>query len=278
MPGQQTPPARPAYNRRVERTAVVQLTRMESGGRSEGEDLVAIEEPLEIRVGDRPLSVTMRTPGDDYDLAAGFLLTEGVIASAGEIDSIRHWGSPNIVRIGLREGASVDWQRLQRNFYTTSSCGVCGKTSIDALRVAVPVPDPSPRINAAVAAEILQRLRTAQPTFAATGGIHAAGIFSTAGQPAVVREDVGRHNAVDKVIGAWFRSSVTSTRPEVLAVSGRLSFELIQKAAVASTPIVIAVGAPSSLAVSLAQEVGITLIGFVREGRINVYSGLERVT
>ena len=233
-------------------------------------DVLAVEEPLEIRVGDKAVAVTMRTPGDDFELAAGFLFTEGIIRSAEELDGIRHWGSPNVVRVALRDGVRVDWTRLQRNFYTSSSCGICGKASIDALRVAAAPVEPL-AIDPAVAASFTERLRERQQTFEATGGLHAAGLFTADGAIVDVREDVGRHNAVDKVIGARFLATATPLRESILVVSGRASFELVQKAVVASIPMLVAVGAPSSLAVDTAHEFGLTLIGFAREGRWNRY-------
>jgi len=248
----------------------VPVTRVRGSDSSIDEDALAIEEPLEIRVGDRPLSVTMRTPGDDFALAAGFLFTESVIRAGEDIDNIRHWGSPNVVRVALREGVAIDWARLQRNFYTTSSCGVCGKTSVDAVRIAARKLTPFP-VDAAVIHELPQALRARQSAFEATGAIHAAGLFSDHGEAIAVAEDVGRHNAVDKVIGAFVleRRSFEQT---ILVVSGRGGFEIVQKAAVAGIACVVAVGAPSSLAVELARETGMTLIGFAREGRFNVYT------
>jgi FdhD protein len=249
----------------VSATKTVQVTT----GAITRDDLVPTEEPLEIRAGERALAVTMRTPGDDYDLATGFLLTEGVIKTAGDIESIRHWGSPNVVRVALREGVTVDWQRLQRHFYATSSCGVCGKASIDAIRIAAPRMDPPPPLDADLLSTLPDILRRAQKTFDATGSIHAAGAFTSDGTLLCAREDVGRHNAVDKTIGALLRDGRTA---EIMVLSGRAGFEVVQKCAVARIPVVVAVGGPTSLAVELAQELGITLAGFVREGRVNFYS------
>jgi FdhD protein len=249
-------------------TTIVHVTK--AGHTDPRPDLVPTEEPLEIRVGERALAVTMRTPGDDFDLAAGFLFTEGVIKSGGEIESIREWGSPNVVRVALREGVSVDWQRLQRHFYATSSCGVCGKTSIDALRVATTPVDDDVRVSAALLATLPDALRRAQRTFEATGSIHAAGAFTRDGALLCAREDVGRHNAVDKVIGAMLREG---RRAEVMVLSGRAGFEVVQKCVVARIPVVAAVGGPTSLAVALAREFRITLAGFVRDGHFNLYSG-----
>ena len=231
------------------------------------EDSVVIEEPLEIRVGDRALSVTLRTPGDDIELATGFVITESVVRNAGDIREVRHWGSPNVVRVALNDDVHIDWQRLQRHFYSTSSCGVCGKTSIDALRVNTTPIESNIRIEPGIIAQLPEQLRAQQRTFDATGGIHAAGAFRANGEMLAIREDVGRHNAVDKVIGATLGEQV-----DVLVLSGRAGFELVQKAIVARIPIVVAVGAPSSLAVELAREMNITLLGFVRDGRYNVYA------
>lgn len=239
------------------------------------EDAVVVEEPLEIRVGDKPVSVTLRTPGDDFDLVAGFLFTESILSSREEVDSMRHWGSPNIVRVSLRDGARVDLQRLQRHFYSTSSCGVCGKASIDALRVnTVPLDDDS-RVSAALLLSLPDALRAKQSAFEVTGAIHGAAAFTRDGTLLRVREDVGRHNAVDKVVGSLFLEGASA---DILVVSGRTSFEIVQKCIVARIPILVAVGAPSSLAIDLAQEFRLTLLGFVRDGRCNVYAGEERLS
>ncbi|HEX8154974.1 MAG TPA: formate dehydrogenase accessory sulfurtransferase FdhD [Thermoanaerobaculia bacterium] len=259
------------------RTTNARVVRVCEGERVEADDVVAVEEPLEIRVNERPVSVTMRTPGDDFELAAGFLFTEGILRDAGDVDAIRHWGSPNVVRVALREGVTLDLQRLQRHFYATSSCGVCGKTSIEALRVMTARVTSSVAIAAAAVAAMPAALRAQQRAFDATGGIHAAGIFDAGGALLRVREDVGRHNAVDKAIGSFFLERAP-LGDRALFVSSRTSFEIVQKAIVASIPIVAAVGAPSSLAIELANDFGVTLIGFVREGRFNVYANGGRVT
>jgi FdhD protein len=251
------------------------ITRVDRDGTEETDDLVVREEPLEIRVADRPVSVTLRTPGDDFDLAAGFLFTESIVG-AEEIESIRHWGSPNVVRVDLREGVRPELERLKRNFHATSSCGVCGKSSIDAVRIhAAPVESPV-RVTRATIASLPGILRGRQQTFEATGAIHGAGIFDPSGALLVAREDVGRHNAVDKAIGSFVREGRTPAGT-LLAVSGRVSFEIAQKAVVARIPVLAAVGAPSSLAVDLARDMGLTLIGFVRDRRFNVYAGAERI-
>jgi FdhD protein len=259
-------------NRRVnEAIRNVPVIRLPSGS---NEDAVVVEEPLEIRVGDKPVSVTLRTPGADSDLAAGFLFTESIIGNRNEIESIRHWGSPNVVRVALRDGSRVDLQRLQRHFYSTSSCGVCGKASIDALRVnAAPLED-DVRVPSSTLLALPDLLRAEQSAFEATGAIHGAAAFTRDGALLRVREDVGRHNAVDKVIGSLFLEGASAS---ILVVSGRTSFEIVQKCVVACIPILVAVGAPSSLAIELAQEFRLTLLGFVRDGRCNVYAGAERV-
>jgi FdhD protein len=255
---------------------MTRITRFEDGVRSDADDIVAVEEPLEIRVGEKPVSVTLRTPGEDFDLATGFLSSESILTSPADVESIRHWGSPNVVRVGVRDGVKLDLQRLQRHFYSTSSCGVCGKVSIDALRVQVKPIESEAQMRAEIVAKLPETLRAEQKAFEATGGIHAAGIFTTDGELLRVREDVGRHNAVDKVIGSFFREDA-SLADRVLVVSGRTSFEIVQKALVARVAILAAVGAPSSLAIELAAEFNLTLLGFVRDGRFNVYSGAQRI-
>ncbi|HUP47375.1 MAG TPA: formate dehydrogenase accessory sulfurtransferase FdhD [Thermoanaerobaculia bacterium] len=253
-------------------------TRRHHGGEmSIAEDLLAVEEPLEIRIGERPISVTMRTPGHDDALVAGFLVSESIVAERQAIASIRHWGSANTVRVTLREGATVDFQRLQRHFYSTSSCGICGKTSIDALRVHARPLQSALRLDAGTLSAMPAALRRAQPTFDATGGLHAAALFSADGRLLSLHEDIGRHNAVDKVIGEQFLEGRLPLSEHVLFVSGRTSFEIVQKAVMAGIPIVAAISAPSSLAVRLAREFNVTLAGFVREERFNVYAGEERI-
>lgn len=254
----------------ITRTDVVRISQH---GREDAEDDVVVEEPLEIRLGEKPVSVTLRTPGDDFDLAAGFLRSESIVRDPGDIASIRHWGSPNVVRVDLRDGVQVDLQRLQRHFYSTSSCGVCGKTSIDALRVQTSAIVSDMRVAPEVIVALPDQLRAQQKAFDATGGIHAAGIFTADGTLLRLREDVGRHNAVDKVLGSFFREGVALDR-HILVVSSRTSFEIVQKAIVAHVPVLAAVGAPSSLAIELAREFNLTLLGFVRDGRFNLYSGL----
>ncbi len=238
------------------------------------EDAVVVEEPLEIRVGEKPVSVTLRTPGDDFDLAAGFLFTEAILRRADDIASIRHWGSPNVVRVALEAEVHVDLQRLERHFYSTSSCGVCGNASIGALRInTVPI-ESEVQVPAALLLSLPDSLREKQSVFESTGAIHGAAAFTRDGALLRVREDIGRHNAVDKVIGSLF---LEGTSAEILVVSGRTSFEIVQKCVMARIPILVAVGAPSSLAIELAAEFGLTLLGFVRDRRCNVYAGRERI-
>jgi FdhD protein len=254
------------------------------GGRP---DTLAVEEPMEIRVDGTSLSVTMRTPGDDFDLAIGYLLTEGVIAEAGDVLHAMHCldedenGSPtyNVVDITLAPDAKVDTSRTRRSSYTSSACGVCGKTSIDAItaqsRYAV-AQDPL-RVSPETVAGLPGALRERQRVFDRTGGLHAAGLFTADGELLAVREDVGRHNAVDKVIGWAGREGRLPLTGHLLAVSGRASFELTQKAVMAGIPAMVAVSAPSSLAVELAADAGLTLVAFVRPPRMTVYTGGHRL-
>ena len=235
-------------------------------------DEIAVEEPLEIRVDGRPIAVTMRTPGHDEELSVGFLRSEGIAAVSAHptVDL-----AANVIDVEV-EG-HVDFDRLARNFYTSSSCGVCGKGALEAVAVEAPRVESELVVPAELVAVLPDRLREAQPTFAATGGLHATGLFSSEGELLVVREDVGRHNAMDKVVGWAFGEGLLPLSDTVLCVSGRLSFELVQKAAVAGCPVVAAVGAPSTLAVDLARDRGVTLCGFVRGGRVNVYSEPQRI-
>jgi FdhD protein len=246
-------------------------------------DLLAVEEPLEIRVDDEPLTVTMRTPGDDIDLAAGFLFTEGLLGSLDDVHEIRMCDE-NVAAVTLQPGHAFRNQNAgpdgpARKFLITSACGVCGKDSIEAVRVrsAFDVAADTVRLSPAVLAGLPDRLRQAQRVFARTGGLHAAGLFSPDGTLRVLREDVGRHNAVDKVAGWALRSGLVPLAGHVLLVSGRASFELAQKALMIGVPVLAAVSAPSSLAASLAEESGMTLVGFLRGTTMNVYAGAERV-
>ncbi|HSC91063.1 MAG TPA: formate dehydrogenase accessory sulfurtransferase FdhD [Gaiellaceae bacterium] len=251
--------------------SVASVTVLRLPGRRGVRDRVAVEEPLELRIGGRAVAVTMRTPGHDEELALGFCLSEGLRpASASLPDDL----AANTIEI---DAPAFDPDRLQRSFYTTSSCGVCGKGALDAVRVEAPPVESDLRVPAAVVVSLPARLREAQPTFSATGGLHATGLFAADGTLLHVREDVGRHNAMDKVIGRAFLDGLLPLSRHLLAVSGRLSFELVQKAAIAGCPVLVAVGAPSSLAVELAEAQGITLCGFAREGHVNVYSAPERI-
>jgi len=257
-------------------------------------DRVAIEEPLEIRLDycadgkrvARSISVTMRTPGDDESLAVGFLLSEGILHARGDVREVRTCGPAvgpqklrNVVRVELRENVAVDIKRLERHFYTTSSCGVCGKTSLEALATGsvAPLAENLLKISVAAIHGLPQRLRSAQAVFEETGGLHAAALFNATGELLALREDVGRHNAVDKLIGAEFLAGRIPLAERGILVSGRASFELMQKALMAGIALLAAVGAPSSLAVELAERYKMTLIGFLRDGRFNVYSGSWRL-
>jgi len=263
------------------------------------DDVLAVEEPLEIRLGfpdrkHKAVSITMRTPGEDGELAAGFLFTEGIIRTADQVRQIRHCGlkigkmkgtvdrvaalNSNTIRVDLAEGVELDLKKLERHFYTTSSCGVCGKSSIEALQAhAKPIADTGFRVASDIIHGMPKQLRDVQDVFERTGGLHASALFNADGSLDIVREDVGRHNALDKVIGAKFLESQLPLSDKVLLVSGRASFELVQKALMAGIPILAAVGAPSSLAVELADEFGMTLVGFVRDGRFNIYCGEQRI-
>lgn len=255
-------------------------------------DTLAIEEPLEIRLGfaengklsHKAVSITMRTPGADAALAAGFLFTEGILTSPKQIKSVKHCGkfpnNQNTIRIDLEENTKIDFKRLERNFYTTSSCGVCGKSSLEALTVAGAkeiLQTDFQNISAEIIHKLPETLRKNQSVFDETGGLHAAALFDLAGNLIDLREDVGRHNAVDKLIGGQFLDGKLPLAEKILFLSGRASFELVQKAVMAQIPVICAVGAPSSLAVEAAREFNITLLGFVRENRFNIYSRHERI-
>jgi FdhD protein len=243
--------------------------RLPSGSRER--EVVAVEEPLEIRVGGEPVAVTMRTPGHDEELALGFCLTEGLAPLSARIpDDL----AANTVEV---EANGFDPERLRRHFYTSSSCGVCGKGAIEAVQVDAPPVESRLTVSADVVASLPEKLRAAQRVFAATGGLHATGLFSAPGELVCVREDVGRHNALDKVVGWAFGEGLLPLTEHALCVSGRLSFELVQKAAVAGCPVLVAVGAPSSLAVELATDRRVTLCGWVREGRLTVYTEPWRI-
>ncbi len=263
----------------------VERTRFAHDAAEPGADLVATEEPLEIQVGGAPIAVVMRTPGHDLELATGFLLTERIAPDAGAIRTVHHASLArdpaaldNVVRATL-EGPPPDLERLRRNLFAGSSCGVCGKASIDqVLASAPPLGDDPARFEATALYPMPDRLRAAQPLFDHTGGLHAAGLFDAAGRLLVTREDVGRHNAVDKVVGWAAREGRLPLGGHALLVSGRVSFEIVQKALAARIPLVAAVSAPSSLAVSLAKASGIAVVGFLRGKGLSVYGAKQRVT
>ncbi|MDP9041644.1 MAG: formate dehydrogenase accessory sulfurtransferase FdhD [Bacteroidota bacterium] len=268
--------------------------RVSSGSLQSGNDILAVEEPLEIRLAygspdsliTQNLAVTMRTPGNDEELALGFIFTEGIITRDTDIDRIEHVftdcseNNQNIIQVILKEGFIPNLLHAERNFYTTSSCGVCGKTSIQAIRSVSSFPSESMNCDPIYPGTIISlpdKLAEQQQLFAATGGLHAAALFNNEGNLIFIREDVGRHNALDKLIGASLNTKMLPLTKSILLLSGRASFELVQKAAMAGIPVIAAVGAPSSLAVTLAKEFGITLIGFLRKNRFNIYSGEERI-
>ena len=249
--------------------AAVEVLRLPAGATEP--DRVAVEEPLEIRIAGRPVAVTMRTPGHDEELALGFCLSEGLQPEAARLpDDL----AANTVEV---DAPGFDPARLQRSFFTSSSCGVCGKGALEAVAVEAPRVESKLQLPLQLVASLPERLREAQAAFAVTGGLHATGLFSAVAEPLCVREDVGRHNALDKVVGWAFREQLLPLAQHVLCVSGRLSFELVQKAAVAGCPVLVAVGAPSSLAVELAADRGVTLCGFVRDGAANVYTEPWRI-
>jgi FdhD protein len=251
-------------------------------------DTLAGEEPLEIRVDGTSLAVTMRTPGADFDLAAGFLVSEGVVSTKDELVAMRYCAGKgddggnqfNVLDLTLAPSVAPPDESVARAFFTTSSCGLCGKASIDAVRTRsrFDVHDDPLKVSSTLLASLPKQLRHAQQVFEKTGGLHAAGLFDANGELLVVREDVGRHNAVDKVVGWALREDRLPLRETILLVSGRASFELVQKAAMAGVPMLCAVSAPSSLAADLADEIGITLVGFLRDPSMVVYAAAERVT
>ncbi|MFH8557721.1 formate dehydrogenase accessory sulfurtransferase FdhD [Streptomyces celluloflavus] len=266
------------------------VIRIRDGAVSTRPDTLVAEEPLEIRLGGKPLAITMRTPGDDFALAAGFLVSEGVLGSADELANIVYCAGAtedgsntyNIVDVRLAPGVPVPDITLERNVYTTSSCGLCGKASLDAVRTTArwnldTAADAMPSIEPETLAALPDRLRAAQRVFDRTGGLHAAGLFTTDGELLDLREDVGRHNAVDKIVGRALQQGLLPLSSGVLMVSGRASFELAQKAVMAGIPVLAAVSAPSALAVDLATEAGLTLVGFLRGTSMNVYAGDHRL-
>ena len=262
--GRGRPAQAPPYS-----TAAIEAVRLPGG--QEEPDRVAVEEPLEIRIDGRSVAVTMRTPGHDEELALGFCLSEGIPARSASLPADL---AANTVEV---DAPAFEPGRVERHFYTSSSCGVCGKGALEAVAVEAPRVESDLRVPFAVLAGLPDQLREAQAAFAATGGLHATGLFSPEGELLCLREDVGRHNAMDKVVGWAFVEGRLLLSESILCVSGRLSFELVQKAAVAGCPILVAVGAPSSLAVELGRDRGLTLCGFAREGRLNVYTEPWRV-
>ncbi|WP_329441194.1 formate dehydrogenase accessory sulfurtransferase FdhD [Streptomyces sp. NBC_01426] len=270
----------------TERRRVVRIRGGVAGARP---DTLVAEEPLEIRLNGKPLAITMRTPGDDFALAVGFLVSEGVLARTSDVQAVTYCegatsdgsNTYNVVNVQLATGVPVPDITLERNVYTTSSCGLCGKASLDAVRTATRFPgieaDPV-RVSADLLSLLPDRLRAAQKVFDRTGGLHAAGLFSAEGELLDLREDVGRHNAVDKIVGRALQAGRLPLTGSVLLVSGRASFELAQKAVMAGIPVLAAVSAPSSLAVDLAVETGLTLVGFLRGPDMNIYAGEQRVS
>jgi FdhD protein len=260
----------------------VKIDRIRDGARAPVDDEIAIEAPLEIRVGGKALTVVMRTPGHDEELARGFLYAESLIDAAADIVSITRPDKltgdelGNVVDVTLRPGARTP--AGERLFYASSSCGVCGKNAISALRVRAPVVSSELRVSAATLSALPDRLRDAQPLFARTGGVHASGLFAADGALEIAREDVGRHNALDKLIGWALALDRIPLHDRLLVVSGRVSYEIVQKAIAAGLPLIAAVGAPSTLAIDLAEQFEVTLVGFVRDGGMNVYAHGERVT
>ncbi|GAA0477520.1 formate dehydrogenase accessory sulfurtransferase FdhD [Streptomyces olivaceiscleroticus] len=264
------------------------VIRIRDGAVSTRPDTLVAEEPLEIRLGGKPLAITMRTPGDDFALAAGFLVSEGVLSSADELANIVYCAGAtedgsntyNVVDVQLAPGVTLPDISLERNVYTTSSCGLCGKASLDAVRTTARFAlraDDGMTLTPETLAALPDRLRAAQRVFDRTGGLHAAGLFTADGELLDLREDVGRHNAVDKIIGRAVQQGRLPLSDTVLMVSGRASFELAQKAVMAGIPVLAAVSAPSSLAVDLAAETGLTLVGFLRGKSMNIYAGEQRI-
>jgi len=267
--------------------AQVAIKKVNTGNITDKEDVLAVEEPLEIRLNYGPannriqksISVTMRTPGNDTELAIGFLYTEGILKSYDQVKGA--FTIPdNIVQVVLKEDIPLDLSKLERNFYTTSSCGVCGKSSIDAVKTTCDIVSVNDtlRFDAGLIYKLPDILRQHQQVFDSTGGLHASALFDTEGNLVLTREDVGRHNALDKLIGVALERNMLPLDNYLLLLSGRASFELVQKAAMAGIKIVAAVGAPSSLAVTTAKEFGISLIGFLRDQRFNIYTGAERIS
>jgi FdhD protein len=271
----------PRKSRSVDLT---QVSEWDDGKLRRKDDYLAAEEPLEIRVGDEPLSVTMRTPGHDRELAAGFLFTEGLIQRREQIVNLESAAPKdgtnrgNVIQAELAPDAAPDFVKMKRHFFAASSCGICGKASIDSIRARLlAAPNPDFRLDAELLVRLPDALRSSQDVFQRTGGLHAAALFDPRGKLLVLREDIGRHNAVDKVIGWALLEGHVPLADSVLLVSGRGGFEIVQKAIIAGVPLVASVSAPSSLAVQLARELRLTLIGFLRGRRFVIYAGEERV-
>ncbi len=271
-------------------TTPVKIWNVTQKHRVENNDFLAVEEPVEIQLGlknqkPKSISITMRTPGNDFELAIGFLFTEGIIKSRDQVKNIDYakvWdpeNEENVVLVNIVEGVDIDFLRLERHFYTSSSCGVCGKASIEAVKFSgmKEIPQNKPVFDHKMIHKLPDLLRAKQTAFDHTGGLHAAALFDNSGKLHFLREDVGRHNAVDKLVGAALLKDMLPLNDFLIMVSGRASFELIQKSLMAGIPILAAVGAPSSLAISLAKEAGMTVMGFVRDGRFNIYSGSGRI-
>jgi FdhD protein len=278
------PPAAPRLDGRAASTSLVRP------GDGAASDLVALEEPLEIRIAGETVGVLMRTPGDDHRLALGWLFSEGIVGSASEFSAVYHCGRPgdesygSAIELAPASGARIDWERIEgtkRGFASSSACGVCGRKAVEDLVAGLVAPEPIPPIPAALVGERVDALRHHQPVFAATGGTHVAALWDRDGALIAAHEDVGRHNAVDKVVGALLLARAEAPpgpRPALLTVSSRAGLEIVQKAARARIPIVATVSAPTSLAIELARASGLTLAGFVRPGRMNVYAGAERLS
>lgn len=262
-------------------TGAKRVVRWRGGRRERGRDELAVEEPLQIRVDAQPLTVTMRTPGHDEELAAGYVFTEGMVKQRSDLACVRAGARNrvgNVIDVGLAPEVCVEWQQWQRHTFVASSCGLCGKTTMAAVHHEFPPLRPSRlRFSVQRLLELPARMHAAQKTFARTGGLHAAAVFDRAGELVVVREDIGRHNAVDKVIGHGLLHGLLPFGDHVLVISGRASFEIMQKALAARVPVVCAVSAPSSLAVEFARKSRMTLVGFVREERLTVYAGEARI-
>lgn len=273
--------------------AKAEIVKVQGQQRSHLQDFVVAEEPLEIRLGflkngtrqQKSISVTMRTPGHDEELALGFLFTEGIIGSAAQVAGFSRppvrWkqAKENVLVVELADGVSVDFGRLERHFYTSSSCGVCGKASIEAIRVQgrFELPEPLPTFEAEVLHKLPELLASRQSIFDCTGGLHGAALFDATGQLLLSREDVGRHNALDKLIGTALQQDLLPLSNSLVLVSGRAGFELVQKSVLAGAAALAAVGAPTSLSVELAEEAGMTLVGFLRNGQFNIYACPERI-